>query len=123
MTRLLDFKAKPGSSDDSIARRVVEQMYRPSAFFEYCLNNPEERAVDAVAKIEDKALTRGQADRDLSQSSSAFAINKEPAFDAEVFFPKTRLVPAAAPMPGHTCDGRDGYEHYGERHCRHDASV
>jgi len=36
---------------------------------------------------------------------------------------ETRLVPAAAPMPGHTRDGYDGYEHYSERHRRHDASV
>ena len=36
---------------------------------------------------------------------------------------ETRLVPTAAPMPGHTCDGHDGYEHHSESHCRHDASV
>ena len=34
-----------------------------------------------------------------------------------------RLVPATAPMPGHTRDGYDGYEHYSESHRRHDASV
>jgi hypothetical protein len=33
------------------------------------------------------------------------------------------LVPAAAPMPGHTRDGHDGYEHYRDSHRRHVASV
>jgi hypothetical protein len=36
---------------------------------------------------------------------------------------ETRLVPAAAPMPGDTRDGHDGHEHYSESHRRHDASV